>query len=622
MYANYRLKYCLDYHGVGRVGEPKFLKYKNMSWVGSLSIIRWYWPEVKTLQNYLQTFCRDYDSYLTCVFHAFGCVWILDGLVRVDDVSAPLKDFVFYKDIKRTMQSFTELSSRILKQHVPAKVKDNVTGKSIRQAGITVMDAHPQMTSGLSNNRCGHCTGDNRKHYNFGTIAGSMPGMKVLAGVGSIDAPVSACRMRALITAGFLVQDDVDIFIDNLIQNDLPIFKKNGRNRVVMDVCVATVIHSYRSMVKEFAFEVTNNLCVGGTVVNRLRTAVWECKLAPGRGAEADSLLFKWADEIDRDLQESNLNNQLRELQQSSNNQATSLLIQLIEKMRQENKTRETSSFRQNEELKGEIQGLQEKVSELETTLNQQAVQDDTADTRKPEARRAPGNKSDTQSSKKQRTSPSSTLPDAVPNVSPVAMTPTNTQQAPTGVPRNVFEQMRRNAVSEVQIGIERRANEKKEKKLTIALLLMQTHESIVRLKMENAEALVSSVGFPAAMVTTPKSAHRVGWAMKCVDAIWRDGDQEVFTNANANESLIRRAITSIHNRLKQRVKILHQRYLVVKYRNTELTVGALAQRVEQFAKVKKYGVEHIGGRGKTVTDAEKQLIVEEFDPLNDPADL
>ena len=354
-HANYRLKYCLDYHGVGRVGEPKFLKYKNMAWIGSLSIIRWYWPEVKTLQNYLQSFCRDYDTFLTCVFHSFGCVWILDGLCRDDEGSAPLKDFVFYKDVKRTLRSFTEESSRVLKKHVPEQIKENVTGKSIRQAGITVLDAHPQMTPGLSNNRTGHCSGDNRKHYNFGTIAGSMPGMKVLAGVDSIHAPVGACRLRVLVESGCVSQEDIDVFIDNLVTNDLFIFTKRGRNRVILEVAIATVIQSYRSLVKDYEFRVSKCLCVGGVVVQRLRAAVYQSKLAPKGGPAADSLLFNWADEITRDLEEAQLHHRLEEIQGTANSQSISLLIQLIEKMRKEHNVRERTLLQRLEELKTKV---------------------------------------------------------------------------------------------------------------------------------------------------------------------------------------------------------------------------------------------------------------------------
>jgi len=365
--ANFRLKYCLDYHGVGRVGEPKFLKYKNMAWIGDFSVIRWYWPKVKTLQNYLQTFCRDYDTFLTCPFHAFGFVWILDGLCRPDDGSAPLKDFVFYKDVKRSLRSFTEESSRTLKKHVPAKIKLNVTGKSIRQGGITVLDAHPQITPGLANNRTGHCTGDNRKHYNFGTMGGSMPGMKVLAGVESIHAPVCACRMRALVVAGFVTKEEVQIFIDNLVSNDLPIFKTTGRNRVIVEICVATVIQTYRTLVKDFGSSNRQLLCAGSAVVKRLREAIFNSKLAPRGVPAADSVLFKWADEIDRDFQETHLRNRLEHIRQSTNNEATSLLVKLVETMREENKNRETSILHQVKQVNAQVQQLHSHMPPLPT---------------------------------------------------------------------------------------------------------------------------------------------------------------------------------------------------------------------------------------------------------------
>ena len=170
---------------------------------------------------------------------------------------------------------------------------------------------------------------------------------------------------------------------------------------------------------------------------------------------------------------------------------------------------------------------------------------------------------------------------------------------------------------------MQQRAKTNAEKNLTIQMILRNNHQAIVRQKAENIDTKIAKMGLTASLITNPKSNHRVGWALKCVDAVWNDEDDKVFTDETARDAMVRKAAAAIVSRLKKRVRVLHKRYMDgVQIRLTELTVGGLAQKVLFLAKAKKYGVPGYKGAGKPVSDAEKNAIVDEFDRLNDPPDL
>ena len=124
-------------------------------------------------------------------------------------------NLVFFGDAKLRASQFTKEFSQELKKNVPEVVRKSVTGKSLRQAAITLMGTRNDLSEGLVNNRSGHASGSNTKHYNFGTLAGSMPDMKVLAGYNYISQDVVAPRLWVLVP-DHLQAAQLDKFLDIL----------------------------------------------------------------------------------------------------------------------------------------------------------------------------------------------------------------------------------------------------------------------------------------------------------------------------------------------------------------------------------------------------------------------
>jgi len=307
--ATFRLKLCLNYQACGRTGEWFSLNYKDWKWDQYLQSTLVGWPEFKTLRKYVLSIGTDIDSFVLSPYHAFGCAAIVDGfLVRSATMKEEKAMYVFSHDyLKLTRKTSTNAFNNSLKECCPKKIRKMISGKSIRQAVITILSLHPLITFYLLLSRSGHAIPDNSGKYVVPTIASLIPSQNIITGENFEQLP-TAPTMQCV-----LGQGQIDLFIHYLfpVSPVLKVFKPGERLRPFLEVCAAELVRSYEEMKSSFA--------VGGsrTVLNKMIHAVLKSNLAADPHS-AERLLIKWGAEIEHDFQNRRREKELEALQKTS----------------------------------------------------------------------------------------------------------------------------------------------------------------------------------------------------------------------------------------------------------------------------------------------------------------
>ena len=314
-----RFKLCLNFHAAGRTGEFISLNYNDFAWESHFESLTALWPEFKNLRKYLLTFGVDLDSYASSVFHAFACAAIAeDFLVRKDTISKEDSAYVFHDEFMNfTTKSASNKVTKKMKEFSPPEIKSMISGKSIRQAVVTMLALHPRMTFYFLCPRSGHKIPDNSASYFKCTKAALLPSQNVLCGENNIHQLPTAPRLQAVMNRG-----EIYLFLRKLYPisyRQLPMFQTKGKLRPFLEVATADLIRSYPEMIEKFPKGKMKDVLV------KVEQAVVDCGQAKSV-VGADRTLRKWAKQINDDFAERREQKRLEYLRKTPEGQELLLL--------------------------------------------------------------------------------------------------------------------------------------------------------------------------------------------------------------------------------------------------------------------------------------------------------
>jgi len=131
-----------------------------------------------------------------------------------------------------------------------------VTSRSLRKGSTTTMAIHPDLDHKFVLLRSGHSSRDNDRFYIASTVAGSLPGFKVLSGWAHPHAPVYSPHLESLL----LPTEITDKLISSLFVLSIPEFKKDGRLYELTKVVTASLIMYFKEYNR--CFGENNELCM------------------------------------------------------------------------------------------------------------------------------------------------------------------------------------------------------------------------------------------------------------------------------------------------------------------------------------------------------------------------
>lgn len=288
-----RLKSVTNFHGAARSGEGFYLRYNNWRWEGRFHCVSILWPEIKTIKRYIATFCKDYEEFSICFLHGWATAMVFGGLRRGNSQSEGHAGLLFHQETSSASykRSLTAVLGRHTKHCNPLGV--NLTPKSFRSGAITTLTVSG-LPPNLCNIRSGHSDGTNSRHYQYGTLAGSMPGMMVLAGYPNWRMCATGPSMISLVEKELICMDDISNYIDALYVVNVDHFKKGGRLRPLLEAATAVLIQSHNLMSKR-----AKDKSLGSTLVARLQEAAVDTKLATRTNKGA--VLVSWSAALEED---------------------------------------------------------------------------------------------------------------------------------------------------------------------------------------------------------------------------------------------------------------------------------------------------------------------------------
>jgi hypothetical protein len=227
-----RLWIVLTYLGDGRGGEAKFLNYGDWMWDSHLEVIETIWREIKTLTSYTMVFGPDCELFHCDIYHALGCYWCLEnGLFRTPRlVNGQSRitgyDKLLFPSIRVHSDNWLARKiTEVLRMFLPESIEKWVTSRSLRKGSTTTMAIHPDLDHKFVLLRSGHSSRENDRFYIASTVAGSLPGFKVLSGWAHPHASVYSPRLDSLL----MPSETVDKFISSLFVITIPEFKKRWK---------------------------------------------------------------------------------------------------------------------------------------------------------------------------------------------------------------------------------------------------------------------------------------------------------------------------------------------------------------------------------------------------------
>ena len=291
----------------GRGGEPKFLKFNEMTWDQHFQAPEILWKAIKMVDmRWLLMFPSAY-GLLMCFYHALACFLSAgEGLLRpfAEEQTAHQQSFVFQHFHQVKDSYVTTLITKLIRKYVKPSLEKLVSAKSTRRGAATALLSHPDV-SWETANACGGWTpsgglGSHIVSYRDDCPAITSPGIKVLAGWH----PYADVRPPSLDVLGPGVQDTLKRLISIVFPNHLPEFEAGGSLYVLLAHCMASLIMYHPQMVREYG---NDNI-----VVAHLRKCSREARIAdpsaPQNVSTVDGILQFWSNKIENDFKTKNLN--------------------------------------------------------------------------------------------------------------------------------------------------------------------------------------------------------------------------------------------------------------------------------------------------------------------------
>ena len=129
-----------------------------------------------------------------------------------------------------------------MKEFCPEKVKSMVSGKSIRQAVVTMLALHPKMTFYFLCPRSGHKIPDNSASYFKCTKASLLPSQNVLCGENNIHQLPTAPRMQVVLVDKQVLYVFLQLLYP-ISYGKLPMFTPKGSLRPFLEVATADLFN-------------------------------------------------------------------------------------------------------------------------------------------------------------------------------------------------------------------------------------------------------------------------------------------------------------------------------------------------------------------------------------------
>ncbi|KAL3785836.1 hypothetical protein HJC23_012391 [Cyclotella cryptica] len=284
---------------IGRPGECKFQDFNDWSYDYLLNVVDTLWKESKTLKKY--TMPRFTDEFFGldwyCVLGAyFMCD---DGLFRSpEDISNGKMNAVFPSlhqvQDKAVAKKLTNAIRTNLPDDIPNHVRDRFSAKSLRKGGTTTVS----MVGGLSifnvSSRTGHSTGTTVDNYiDPSNPVTSFPAANALHGVTTLTALPVLPEMNAV---GRHNRPQWEALIDRVFAVNVPHFMPDGRHRVILEVCLASMIRHYESVLEKCGAQ--------SLFVTKLTEAATEVRLRDDAhpGLAPPIVLLEWSKTIRSDF--------------------------------------------------------------------------------------------------------------------------------------------------------------------------------------------------------------------------------------------------------------------------------------------------------------------------------
>ena len=244
-----RAKIALTFHGMGRGGETKCLRWTEWEWDLKFDCPEAIWTEVKTVQRYPLDFVANKytsnKSYLLDIFHSLGCYFAIEnGLHRPEDDNAA--KLIFPDLYSLNVNSVTGKLTSVLKKYCDEALRGNTSMKSIRRGCSTLLALNKHIGETDRKMRGGHVhaeSSDKSLVYPYSCPALTLPSAKALAGWDFPHQDVHCPRIEALSSED---QTKALMMMDHLFPTiSVKHFLPKGKLRPLLRVCFASLIMYY-----------------------------------------------------------------------------------------------------------------------------------------------------------------------------------------------------------------------------------------------------------------------------------------------------------------------------------------------------------------------------------------
>ena len=342
---------------VGRGGEPKFLRFDEMTWDAYFQCPDATWTDMKNLRQSCMLYGPDRDDYPCDIYHSWGCHWFVEDGLHRSNTQASTSKFVFPDLHKYKNASVAKTLTVLLKSHVAKDIATTTSIKSVRISSTTVMAAHPLLSFMEFLARGGWSSGTRGDTYVELIPALSLPGMLV---IGSWQDPHARVYPPNLECLGADVQDVIERFIQEGFTVDVLQFLPGGNLRPLLRTCTASLMMYFPKILLDFG----------------PRNAVVEKLIAVGRkvgiGHDVSAVLHEYAETIRNDFRARNV--EIRPATTEVNlidtiNQQSRVLCEVRRRQADESTAKQVLA-REVTSLRTDVSGLRTDVSNLLAALS------------------------------------------------------------------------------------------------------------------------------------------------------------------------------------------------------------------------------------------------------------
>ena len=306
------------YQGVGRGGEPKFMRYDDCVWDPYLECVDTYWRQRKTLEATPMTFTCDYDSYLCDTYHSMGCyLSIENGLHRTENQKR-ISKFIFPHLHSVRDSTVTTNVTKWLREACHTSLKARTSAKSLRQGANTFLAMHPQITKDERLVRGCWAPSDTSDKAAYKDInpALTLPAALALEGWPDVRARVYPMRLPINLPTDELAK--LKLFHQSLYVSSLGTQFQTFLGPF-LETCTASMILYHPTLLGKYG--------ASNYIVNHMVERMVSCKAALSL-KDADKKLSEWSREIEKDMRSRNREIQRateRHLLEASNQQSREL---------------------------------------------------------------------------------------------------------------------------------------------------------------------------------------------------------------------------------------------------------------------------------------------------------